>query len=30
MAIQEKIDKHTKEWKDQTGPEDKPETKKIK
>jgi hypothetical protein len=28
MVIQENIEKHTKEWKDQTSAEDKPEMKK--
>jgi len=28
--MQQQIDKHTKEWKDQTSTEDKPELKKIK
>jgi hypothetical protein len=30
LIMQQQIEKHTKEWKDQTSPEDKPETRKIK
>lgn len=30
LIMQQQIEKHTKEWKDQTSTEDKPEVKKIK